>query len=216
MKTLKLLLLLTLVSFLSDGPCFSASEENLPKIGFVKNDDAQVRAGDNINFEPLCNLAKGDPVKIIDKRYSWFKITLPKKAHIYIKNDYVDISQQKDIGEVIAQSVNLRAGPGTKYSIMGQVSEPEIVTVVSEKDGWYEIEPPQGTAGWIHSNDMVFSIKNIPETIKSDTAAQEKSIQQETTPQDKAVKKSGKTGTVNLQLSPTMPNTGNLTFSTKD
>lgn len=118
-----------------------------------------MRAGDNINFESLCKLKQGAPVKILDKRYSWFKIALPKNAYLYIKDEYVDLALGKDTGTVNARRVNLRAGPGTEYSILGQVSKQEKLKVTSEKDGWYKIEPPDGTAGWIHSTQVEFDLK---------------------------------------------------------
>lgn len=144
-----------------------ADETEIPKIGFVKNDGSNVRAGDNINFESLCNLDRLDPVKIIDKRYSWFKIALPKKAHIYISSDFVDvISEEMRTGQVNASRVNLRAGPGTKYSILGQASKSQEIDMISEKDGWYKIIPPDGTAGWIHEDQLVFNMGDVSKSVK--------------------------------------------------
>jgi len=134
------------------------AEEKFPKAGCVKNDGAIVRAGDNINYENLCALSKAETVKIIGKRYSWYKILLPRKACLYISRDYVDLtSDEKGVGIVKAVNVNLRAGPGTKYTIVGQISKPEKVSVLSEDTGWYKIEPPYGTAGWIHSGQITES-----------------------------------------------------------
>lgn len=131
------------------------TEEKFPQIGYVKSDEAVVRAGDNVNFENLCTLEKSDSVKIMDKRYSWFKIILPRKAYLYISKDFVDLtSDEKGIGAVNATNVNLRAGPGTRYSILGQVSKPEKLYIISEENNWYKIEPPYGTTGWIHSNQV--------------------------------------------------------------
>ena len=168
MKFLKVLLVMLVASVVFYSNCTAAVEENVPEAGFVKNNGSNVRAGDNINFEILCKLKKGAAVKIIDKRYSWFKIVLPKKAHLYIKNDFVDIPEEKTQGVVNADRVNLRAGPATKYSILGQVSEEEMLKVISEKDGWYEIEPPANTAGWIHSSQI--ALEPIPVETEKITA----------------------------------------------
>ena len=140
MRLVRIFILIFILSVFCCGICYSGTEEDFPKIGFVKNDSANVRAGDNVNFESLCELEKNDPVKIMDKHYSWFKIMLPKKAHLYIKDDYVDLTSKKGIGVVNAMHVNLRVRPGTKYSILGQVSKPEKLNVIAEKDGWYEID----------------------------------------------------------------------------
>jgi N-acetylmuramoyl-L-alanine amidase len=129
------------------------AKEKFPKIGHIKNDGAVVRAGDNINFENLCALPKSDSVNVIGRRYSWLKILLPKQAFLYVNKDYVDLtSNEKGIGVINAANVNLRAGAGTRYSIIGQISKPEQVSIISEDNGWYKIEPPYGTAGWMHSD----------------------------------------------------------------
>ncbi len=158
------------------------TEEKLSKIGFIKNSTSNVRAGDNINYEVLCKLKKGDPVKLTGKRYSWYKIDLPRKAHVYIKNDYVDLDREKGgkIGEVNATRVNLRAGPGTKHSILGQVSKPESLRVISEEEGgWYKIEPPQGASGWVHSSQIALSFvekDEIEKTVQIDRIEKKEEI----------------------------------------
>lgn len=151
-----------MVFFLGIPFSSSSTQEELPRAGFVKNDGANVRAGDNINFESLCRLEKNDPVKITGKRYSWFEIMLPEKAHLYIKSDYVTFGPgQKGIGLVNALRVNLRSGPDTKYPVVGQVSNPEKINVLEEQDDWYKIIPPKGTTGWIHSSQLSFRLEEI-------------------------------------------------------
>ena len=53
MKLTKVFILLFILSGFFHGVCLSDTEEAFPKIAFVKNDGANVRAGDNINFEAL-------------------------------------------------------------------------------------------------------------------------------------------------------------------
>lgn len=140
--------------FVSFNQCIIYSEEEKaghPRIGIIESDDVNVRAGSNINYESLCKLNKGDRVEIIGESYGWYRIILPKKAHLYIKSDYVDFSFEQKIAEVNARRVNLRAGPDTNHSILGQVSKPYKLDIMGESAGWYQIEPPDGVSGWIHS-----------------------------------------------------------------
>ncbi len=198
------------------GVCLSATDtkEEFPEIGFVKNDGSNVRAGDNINFETLCRLKLGEPVKIIGKRYSWFKILLPKKAHLYIKNDYVDLTKEKGVGILNALRVNLRAGPGTKYSILGQASKPDELNVISDLDGWYEIEPPEGIGGWIHSNQIVFSLAEIEKLeVKKKVAAETE--EDEPAEKPEAVTQVKENAGLKLTFEPLQPK-GNLVFSTQN
>ncbi len=148
--------LLTLTAYAQEE-----AKEKFPKAGYVKNDGVAVKAGDNENFESLCVLSKSESVKIIDRRYSWFKILLPRKASLYVSKDYVNLtSDEKGIGIINASNVNLRAGAGTRYSIIGQISKPEKVSILSEDMGWYKIEPPYGAAGWIRSNQIDIAEEN--------------------------------------------------------
>ena len=216
-KILAVVFLLSVVYSISILSVASADEE-MSRIGFVKNDGSNVRAGDNINFEILCRMKKGDPVKITGKRYSWFKIALPSAAHLYIKNDYVDISVKKGTGTVNATHVNLRAGPATKYSILGQVSEPEELIILSEIDGWYEIEPPKGISGWIDSSQLVFDMELVEESLHkkktvSKVAGEEK--KKDLTLKD-APSETQKHDTTSIILKKGVPEPkGNLVFSTQ-
>ncbi len=176
------------------------ANEKFPKAGFVKDDGSEVKAGDNANFETLCALSKSSHVKIIGKRYSWFKILLPRSAALYVNKDYVDLtSDEKGIGIINASNVNIRAGAGTRYSIIGQISRPEKVSILSEDSGWYKIEPPYGSAGWINSNQIAVTEENDVKTVEQKETAKE--IKKEKAP------------TVRLNTNYPMPK-GNLSIST--
>ena len=188
-------------------------EERFPKDGYVKNDGAAVKAGDNENFENLCALSKADPVKIIGRRYSWLKILLPKKAALYINSDYVTLtSDEKGIGVINASNVNIRAGAGTRYAIVGQISKPEKVSILSEDAGWYKIEPPYGTAGWMHSNQIDIAIlDNEAEPLRQkDTVKEENPIP--LVPVDK--KETSGSSVIRLNANSPEPAKGNLSVST--
>ena len=165
MKYIKSLIIALSLFALTTAYAQDETKENFPKIGHVKNDGAAVRSGDNVNFESLCVMSKSDSVKVIDRRYSWLKILLPRKAFLYINKDYTDLtSDEKGVGIVNASNVNLRAGAGTRYSIVGQASKPEKISIVSEDNGWYKIEPPYGTVGWIYSDQITFAEESETKT----------------------------------------------------
>lgn len=145
---------------------FANTEADYPKTGFIKNNGAQILAGDNINFETLCKLKESDPVKITGKRYSWYKIILPKYAYLYIAKDLVIPEKDVKTGAVAGVNVNLRAGPGGNYSVVSQISKPEKVKIISDTGEWFKIEPPENTTGWIHESDVIFKIKETAKELK--------------------------------------------------
>jgi len=212
MRLIKNLIVIFML-FVSAAYAQEGSGEKFPKAGYVKNDGVMVKAGDNENFENLCTLSKADPVKIIGRRYSWFKILLPKKAALYVHSDYITLtSDEKGIGVINASSVNIRAGAGTRYAIVGQISKPEKVSILSEDAGWYKIEPPYGTAGWIHSNQIdIATEENEVEVPK------QKEIVKEENPAPLAPankKEATDSSTIRLNANSSEPVKGNLSVST--
>lgn len=192
-------------------------KEKFPKAGYVKDDSAIVKAGDNANFENLCVLSKSDSVKIMDRRYSWLKILLPRKAALYVSKDYVTLtSDEKGIGIINASNVNLRAGAGTRYSIVGQISKPEKVSILSEEAGWYKIEPPYGTAGWVLSSQITLAeedsrIKNAGQKRAAKEVKEEKAAPFVPAP----AQKKETTGSATVRLGANYPSPkGNLSIST--
>jgi uncharacterized protein YgiM (DUF1202 family) len=197
------------------------AKEKFPKTGYAKDNSAIVRAGDNDNFENLCTLSKSDFVKIIDRRYSWFKILLPRKAALYVSKDYVALtSDEKGIGIINASNVNLRAGAGTRYSIVGQISKPEKVSILSEETEWYKIEPPYGTTGWVLSSQIILAEEEAEEEGQANNPEQ-KSAAKEVKEEKAAplvpavVQKKETTGSVIVRLGADYPSpNGNLSIST--
>lgn len=56
------------------------------------------------------------------------------------------------VGEVTADRVNVRGGPGTNYFILTVANEEDRLLIVEEREGWYRIRPPIGIAAWIRSD----------------------------------------------------------------
>ena len=176
MKYIKSLIIMLSLFALTTAYAQEEAQEKFPKMGHIKNDGAVVKAGDNMNFENLCALSKSDSVNVIGRRYSWLKILLPKEAFLYVNKDYVDLtSNEKGIGVINAANVNLRAGAGTRSSIIGQISKPEQVSIISEDNGWYKIEPPYGTTGWVHSDQITLTEES--ETAVSEQRPEQKKVE---------------------------------------
>ncbi|HET9493067.1 MAG TPA: SH3 domain-containing C40 family peptidase, partial [Chloroflexia bacterium] len=48
--------------------------------------------------------------------------------------------------------VNLREGPGTRYPILSQLPADAPAQVLEEQDGWYRIQTPWESSGWVASH----------------------------------------------------------------
>ncbi len=51
---------------------------------------------------------------------------------------------------VVGDNVNLRSGPGTKYSVKWKYGSGFPLKVVQEKDNWVQVEDFEGDRGWLY------------------------------------------------------------------
>lgn len=62
-------------------------------------------------------------------------------------DQYMSSSDQKLMS--IAPLLNIRSGPGTDYSIIGEITRGTNLTLVQESRGWYEVSTDDGIKGWV-------------------------------------------------------------------
>ena len=156
------LLVLALSSFISPG--FSeplGGKEKFPFVAQVVSDGANVRAGQNINFEKLCRLKKGDQLVVVGRNYNWYKIKLPEQVSGYLRQDYLQL-EHYDVGVVNANNLNIRAGAGVNFSSLGRLAKGSKVKIRGKNGEWFQIEPPEGSVGWIEASLVVFHSSTIP------------------------------------------------------
>jgi uncharacterized protein YraI len=53
------------------------------------------------------------------------------------------------IGVTTDDNVNLRTGPGTRYSVITKLAGGTKLEVIGEEDGWYRVATAKGTVGWV-------------------------------------------------------------------
>lgn len=125
----------------------------------VKADRTNLRAKPAFDGEVLATLKKGDPVEVLDEvpgtgadgqARPWSKVALPKQVSVWVYGALVDAKTKTVRGR--GKVLNLRAGPGPNYSILGEVKAGEALTVLRELDGWLQIEPPAGTFAFVSAN----------------------------------------------------------------
>jgi uncharacterized protein YgiM (DUF1202 family) len=107
-----------------------------------------VRGQAGLKGEAVAHLNKGDAVTVLsqinlDKHAvgepaQWAKIALPTNTHVWVNTKFIDA----DSKTVSARKLNLRAGPGENYSILGVIERGTTVNEITTKDSWTQIEPP--------------------------------------------------------------------------
>ena len=117
----------------------------VPGPGTISGDNVNVRGQASFIGEIVKRLNKGDAVTVIEQVIrekpkagepsQWAKISYPKGANVWVHNTYVSNSV------VVPKRLNVRAGPGENYSVVGLIERGAAVKQVSTKGNWVEIEP---------------------------------------------------------------------------
>ena len=143
------------------------AEEKFPFTGEITSENVNIRAGQNINFERLLRLHKGQEVVVVGKSYDWYEIRLPEEVSCYIHSKFLT-SQSHNIAEVIGNRVNVRAGVTEKSSVLGQLNKGAKVKVKNQTGEWYQVVPVEGIHGWVKAKFVTFKSNDIPSAVVVD------------------------------------------------
>jgi uncharacterized protein YgiM (DUF1202 family) len=114
----------------------------------VLSANLNVRGKAGLRGEVINRLKQGDTVTVIsqinldkhalDEPAQWAKIALPAGTEVWVSSHFVDAATKT----VSARRLNLRAGPGENYGVLGMLEKGASVTEISTKPGWIQIQPP--------------------------------------------------------------------------
>jgi N-acetylmuramoyl-L-alanine amidase len=125
-------LFLTLIMLLSLTNCAAASSAKIN--GSVVN----VRSGPGTTYSIAGTLYKDTQVEVLQQSNGWNQIKYGSLT------GWVSASLlTPDITlKVTGKYVNLRSGPGTTYSVLGQVKQGDVLTLIDVVDDWYIVKTP--------------------------------------------------------------------------
>ncbi len=105
-----------------------------------------VRGQAGLQGEVVAHLFKGDAVTVlgqinldkhkIDEPAQWAKIALPPTVHVWLNGKFIDESSKV----VSVKKLNLRAGPGENFSVVGILEKGAPVSGLETKGDWIKIE----------------------------------------------------------------------------
>jgi uncharacterized protein YgiM (DUF1202 family) len=100
-----------------------------------------LKAGDTVNVISQINLDK----HAADEPAQWAKISLPADTKVWVNSKFVDAATKT----VSAKKLNLRAGPGENYSVLGVIEKGASVSEVAAKGDWSQIETPTNAFAFV-------------------------------------------------------------------
>jgi len=114
-----------------------------------------VRGQAGLKGEVVARLQKGDSVTVLseitldkhkaDEPAQWAKIALPASGGVWVRTSFIDAATKT----VTPKKLNLRAGPGENYSVLGVIEHGTAVTEDSSKGEWTKIEVPANAYAFI-------------------------------------------------------------------
>ncbi len=112
----------------------------------VVKDGVNLRSGPDTTYDVLFQLPAGYPLKILERREKWLKVSDYENDKGWI---YAGLVSATSHVIVKVKEGNIRSGPGTNNDKVGKVVRDVILRKVEEKGDWLKVHHPELT-GWIH------------------------------------------------------------------
>lgn len=171
-----------LASFLSIVTLLAVvSSAQAAQPGLVLGDNVNVRGQSTIYSEVVTQLQEGEKVIVFETLQheqpeegnpaQWYRIAMPANTPVWVHADYISPAQT-----VTANLLNIRSGPGTEYSVMGQLNQGARVNQIRTVGDWMEIEPPKGVYAFVAASLVKLTGEEIPDQpVATETASTQES-----------------------------------------
>lgn len=126
--------------------CFSitasASTSTMYGIGFVTASSLRLRSEANSSSATLDTAPKNDCVVVLNKTGEWYKVNYNLQEG-YMHEAYLNVAACENAelgyGKITGNSVNLRTGPSTSYSVSAVSAKNEKCYIIGINNGWYKV-----------------------------------------------------------------------------
>ncbi len=128
------------------GPAISAT---------VKQPRVNLRGQPSLTGEVITQVHKGEKVTILEEIPGkkgkagepavWARISMPTNTPVWVSSIYVDTASST----VKSKKLNLRAGPGENYSVVGELKQGAAIKQIRQNDSWIEIEAPANAYAFV-------------------------------------------------------------------
>lgn len=131
-----------LTGLLAATPTLAQAQEFLS----IKGSTVNVRAKPTTKSDIAWELINGYPVQVIAKDGDWLKVKDFEGALGWV---HKPLTSSEAHFLVKANTVNLRAGPGTKHGIVTKLNKYDIVKTLEKRDQWAKVKTADGQEGWL-------------------------------------------------------------------
>ncbi len=117
----------------------------------VMRENVNLRAKPSMAAEVVAQVSAPDKLTVISVSDEWVEVVPPPHAELWVLGDYV-----RDGIVACKTRVNVRAGAGINFNIVGQLSNGAPVSVRGSHVDWIKIAPPESASLWIARSMVEF------------------------------------------------------------
>lgn len=127
----------------------------------VTENNLNVRGKPSFSGEVITQLQKGEKVVVLEEitlskpkpgePTSWRRIQMPANTPVWVFAPFVDLNSKT----VNVSRLNMRAGPGENFSIVGRLDRGQTVRDIRTVDDWMEVETPNSAEAFVASQFLV-------------------------------------------------------------
>jgi len=188
---MKKLLMVLCLSGLFGQTAFAQLKHGDPAVRVIGTDEVNVRTEPSTAPNTLImKIKRGTLMKRLDKRNGWYQMLLPDGREAWMSGRYAEEVVARDLLEVTKPVVNVRSSASTAARQVDTAKQGEMLSMLRELNGWFQVILPNGTSrGWVR-NDMVIRHPLSPlektqtSVTTADSAPEEKKLEP---PKPKAV-----------------------------
>lgn len=133
--------LMILISIFSMN-VFADNSTMLYGIGFVNATGLNLRQLPGTDSSVLATANQGECIVVLGLENGWYHV-LYNLQEGYMSADFLNVSTTENAelgyGSVTGNSVNLRSGPGTSYSMVGTATYGERLYIIGLNQGWFKV-----------------------------------------------------------------------------
>ena len=122
-------------------PLTGTPDPEMPVV--VKGSRVNLRAGAALTFEVVRQVQQGQSLIARSFEGEWVEVVPPEGSSVWVHRDFIED------GRVSATELNVRAGPGSNYSVVGSIPRGTTVESISEHGEWLKTRPFPGCTFWI-------------------------------------------------------------------
>ena len=125
----------------------SKTKESSETVSVLK-DGANVRTGPDAKDPVAMELFMGYPLKVVEKKGEWLKVSDFENDTGWINNKMVGPGTTVIVNA--KKPINMRSEPKESGAIIANIEHGVVLTKISTKGDWVKVKHTKGTEGWIN------------------------------------------------------------------